>query len=112
MPNLIRVSLIEASPNKAGTAYVAAKNYLQDDRAPYICKTDDYGKTWKTIVNGIRSDDYVHAIREDTKRPGLLYAGTEHGIYISFDDGANWQSLSLNLPDTQVSDIVVRITIS
>ena len=108
MPNLIRISLIEASPNKAGTAYVAAKNYLQDDRAPYIYKTDDYGKTWKTIVNGIRKDDYVHAVREDTKRPGLLYAGTEHGIYISFDDGANWQSLSLNLPDTQVSDIVVQ----
>jgi photosystem II stability/assembly factor-like uncharacterized protein len=108
MPNLIRVSLIEASPNKAGTAYVAAKNYLQDDRAPYLYKTDDYGKTWKTIVNGIRKDDYVHAVREDTKRPGLLYAGTEHGIYISVDDGANWQSLSLNLPDTQVSDIVVQ----
>lgn len=108
MPNLGRVSLIEASPNKAGTAYVAAKNYLQDDRAPYIYKTDDYGKTWKTIVNGIAKDDYVHAVREDTKRPGLLYAGTEHGIYISFDDGANWQSLSLNLPDTQVSDIVVQ----
>jgi photosystem II stability/assembly factor-like uncharacterized protein len=108
MPNLIRVSLIEASPNKAGTAYVAAKNYLQDDRAPYLYKTDDYGKSWKTIVNGIRNYDYVHAVREDTKRPGLLYAGTEHGIYISFDDGANWQSLSLNLPDTQVSDIVVQ----
>jgi photosystem II stability/assembly factor-like uncharacterized protein len=108
MPSLIRVSLIEASPNKAGTAYVAAKNYLQDDRAPYLYKTDDYGKTWKTIVNGIRNYDYVHAVREDTKRPGLLYAGTEHGIYISFDDGANWQSLSLNLPDTQVSDIVVQ----
>jgi photosystem II stability/assembly factor-like uncharacterized protein len=108
MPNLIRVSLIEASPNKAGTAYVAAKNYLQDDRAPYIYKTDDYGKTWKTIVNGIAKDDYVHAVREDTKRPGLLYAGTEHGIYISYDDGANWQSLSLNLPDTQVSDIAVQ----
>jgi photosystem II stability/assembly factor-like uncharacterized protein len=108
MPNLARVSIVEASPNKAGTAYVAAKNYLQDDRAPYLYKTDDYGKTWKTIVNGIRKDDYVHAVREDTKRAGLLYAGTEHGIYISFDDGANWQSLSLNLPDTQVSDIVVQ----
>jgi len=108
MPNLIRVSLIEASPNKAGTAYVAAKNYLQDDRAPYIYKTDDYGKSWKKTVHGIRGDDYVHAVREDTKRPGLLYAGTEHGIYISFDDGENWQSLSLNLPDTQVSDILVQ----
>src|SRR4029077_8480882 len=107
MPNLARVSLIEASPTKAGTAYVSAKNHLQDDRAPYIYRTDDYGKTWKTIINGIRGDDYVHAVREDTKRPGLLYAGAEHGIYISFDDGDHWQSLSLNLPDTQVSDIEV-----
>jgi len=74
MPSLARVSLIEASPTKAGTAYVAVKNYLQDDRAPYLYKTDDYGKTWKTIINGIRKDDYVHAVREDTKRPGLLYA--------------------------------------
>jgi photosystem II stability/assembly factor-like uncharacterized protein len=110
IPDLSRVSLIEASPykNKSGTAYVAVKNYLQDDRAPYIYKTSDYGKTWKKIINGIRGDDYVHAVREDTKRPGLLYAGTEHGIYISFDDGDNWQSLSLNLPDTQVSDIAVE----
>lgn len=107
MPDLARVSLIDASPNKAGAAYVAAKNYLQDDRAPYAFKTDDYGKTWKKIVMGIRGDDYVHAVREDTKRPGLLYAGTEHGIYVSFDDGDHWQSLSLNLPDTQVSDIEV-----
>ena len=107
MPSFARVSLIEASPNRAGTAYLAVKNYLQDDRAPYIWKTDDYGKTWKKIVDGIRGDDYVHAVREDTKRPGLLYAGTEHGIYISFDDGGHWQSLSLNLPDTQVSDIAV-----
>jgi photosystem II stability/assembly factor-like uncharacterized protein len=108
MPDLIRVSLIEASPNKAGTAYVAAENYLQDDRAPYIYKTDDYGSTWKKIINGIQISDYVHAVREDPKRAGLLYAGTEHGVYISFDDGESWQSLSLNLPDTQVSDIEVE----
>jgi photosystem II stability/assembly factor-like uncharacterized protein len=108
MPELIRISLIEASPNKAGTAYVAAKNYLQDDRAPYIYKTDDFGKSWTKIIGGIRGDDYVHAVREDSARAGLLYAGTEHGIYVSFDDGQKWQSLSLNLPDTQVSDIVVQ----
>jgi len=107
MPNLIRVSLIDASPHKPGAAYVAAKNYLQDDRAPYIWKTDDYGKTWKKIVGGIAPDDFVHAVREDLKRPGLLYAGTEHGFYVSFDDGDHWQSLSLNLPDTQVSDIAL-----
>jgi len=107
-PELARVSIIDASPHKAGAAYVAVKNYLQDDRKPYIFKTDDYGKSWKKIVNGIRADDYVHAVREDPKRPGLLYAGAEHGIYVSFDDGERWQSLSLNLPDTQVSDIVVE----
>jgi photosystem II stability/assembly factor-like uncharacterized protein len=108
LPDLSRVSLIEASPHKPGAAYIAAKNYLQEDRAPYIFRTDDYGKTWTKIVNGISAGDYVHAVREDIKRQGLLYAGTEHGIYISFDDGEHWQSLSLNLPDTQVSDIAVE----
>src|SRR5437879_2508104 len=107
-PDLARVSVIDASPHKAGTAYVAIKNYLQDDRKPYIFKTDDYGKSWKKIVTGIKDNDYVHAVREDVKRPGLLYAGSEHGIYVSFDDGEQWQSLALNLPDTQVSDIVVE----
>ncbi len=108
MPDLGRVSLIDSSPHKAGAAYVAVKNYLQEDRAPYIFRTEDYGKTWMKIVNGIKSGDYVHAVREDTKRQGLLYAGTEHGIYVSFDNGDHWQSLSLNLPDTQVSDIMVE----
>ncbi len=108
VPALSRVSLIDASPHKAGTAYVAVKNYLQDDRTPYIFRTDDFGRTWTKIVGGIRADDYVHAVREDPKRPGLLYAGTEHGIYVSFDDGERWQSLLLNLPDTQVSDLVVE----
>src|SRR5438067_769177 len=108
MPDLARVSLIDASPHRAGTAYVAVKNYLQEDRAPYIFRTDEFGKTWMKIVSGIKAGDYVHAVREDTQRPGLLYAGTEHGIYVSFDHGDNWQSLSLNLPDMQVSDIVVE----
>ena len=108
LPELARISLIDASPHKAGTAYVAVKNYLQEDRAPYIFRTDDYGKSWTKLVNGIKAGDYVHAVREDPKRPGLLYAGTEHGIYVSFDNGDHWQSLSLNLPDTQVSDIVVE----
>jgi photosystem II stability/assembly factor-like uncharacterized protein len=108
LPALARVSLIDASPHRPGTAYVAAKNYLQEDRAPYIFRTDDYGTTWTKIVNGIKAGDYVHAVREDSKRQGLLYAGTEHGIYISFDNGNFWQSLSLNLPDTQVSDIAVE----
>jgi photosystem II stability/assembly factor-like uncharacterized protein len=108
LPRLIRISIIDASTHDPATAYVCAKNYLLDDRAPYIYKTHDYGKTWTKIVRGIRSDDYVHSVREDPIRPGLLYAGTEHGVWVSFDDGENWQSLSLNLPDCQVSDLVVE----
>lgn len=108
LPDFIRVSLIEASPSKPGTAYLAAKNYQADDRKPYAYRTDDYGATWTKIVNGIPEDDYVQAIREDPKRPGLLFAGTEHGIYISFDNGAQWQSLRLNLPDTQVPDLLIE----
>lgn len=102
-----RVATIEASHFKPGTAYVAAVRYQMDDRAPYSWKTDDYGKTWKKIVTGIGADDYVHAIREDLVRPGLLYAGTEHGVYVSFDDGDSWESLQFNLPDVQVADIAV-----
>lgn len=107
MPKDTRVSIIDESPHQPGTAYVAAKRYQMDDRAPYIWKTKDYGKTWIKIVNGIRSDDYVHSVREDIKVPGLLYAGTEHGIWVSYDDGANWQSLRFNMPDTQVADLIV-----
>jgi photosystem II stability/assembly factor-like uncharacterized protein len=102
-----RVATIEASHYKPGTAYVAAIRYQMDDRAPYIWKTDDYGKSWKKIVTGIAADDYVHAIREDLVRPGLLYAGTEHGVYVSYNDGDSWESLRLNLPDVQVADLVV-----
>ncbi|HML15662.1 MAG TPA: hypothetical protein VK419_01500, partial [Bryobacteraceae bacterium] len=108
MPDLIRISLIDASPNKPGTAYLAAKNYQADDRRPYAYRTDDYGATWTKIVNGIPDDDYVHVVREDPKRPGLLFAGTEHGIYVSFDNGGEWQSLRLNLPDTQVPDLLIQ----
>jgi len=108
MPDFGRVSLIDASPHNPAAAYVAVKNYQSDDRKPYIFKTADYGKTWTKIVNGIPDDDFVHAVREDPGRAGLLFAGTEHGIYVSFDDGAQWQSIALNLPDTQVSDIVIE----
>jgi photosystem II stability/assembly factor-like uncharacterized protein len=94
-PNLARVSLIDTSPLKAGTAYVAAQNYQQDDRKPYAWRTDDYGKTWTKITNGIGADDYLHVVREDIKRPGLLFAGAEHGLYVSFNDGANWMRFPL-----------------
>jgi len=107
MPHLGRVSLIEASPLAAGTAYVAVKRYLQDDRKPYIFRTRDWGATWASIVGGLPAGDFVHAVRADPVRPGLLYAGTEHGFYVSFNDGDQWQPLSLNMPDQQVSDIAV-----
>lgn len=102
-----RVSIIEASHFKAGTAYLAAKRYQMDDRQPYTWKTNDYGKTWKKMTTGIPAGDYVHTIREDITKQGILYAGTEHGVYVSFNDGDNWQPMQLNLPNTQVSDLVV-----
>jgi hypothetical protein len=108
MPKHTRVSIIEASPHKPGTAYIAAKRYQMNDREPYIWKTDDYGATWKKIVKGILPGNYVHAVREDVVRPGLLFAGTEYGVVVSFDNGENWQSLQLNLPVTQVADMVVK----
>jgi photosystem II stability/assembly factor-like uncharacterized protein len=107
LPPFSRISLIDASPHKPGTAYLSAKRYQLDDRAPYAWRTDDYGKSWTKIVNGIRADAYVHAVREDPKRAGLLYAGTEHGPYVSFDNGSSWRYLGLNLPDVQVPDLQV-----
>jgi photosystem II stability/assembly factor-like uncharacterized protein len=107
-PPFVRINTIEASPTTAGKAYVAGIRYLVDnDRRPYVWRTTDYGATWTRIVNGIADDHFVRAVREDPKRPGLLYAGTEHTVYVSWDDGANWQRLTQNLPDAQVSDLRV-----
>jgi photosystem II stability/assembly factor-like uncharacterized protein len=103
-----RISLVEASPFRPGTAYVAANRYQQDDFKPYVYRTDDFGVTWTKIVNGVAPNDFARAIREDIKVEKLLYLGTEHGVYVSFDDGANWQSLRQNLPDTPVHDIAVE----
>jgi photosystem II stability/assembly factor-like uncharacterized protein len=108
MPEWATVSMIEASPTDAGTAYVAVERHKMDDFAPYIFKTSDFGKTWTSLVNGIPKDDYVHAVRVDPKRKGLLYAGTERGVYVSFDDGANWQPLQLNLPMAPIYDLIVK----
>jgi photosystem II stability/assembly factor-like uncharacterized protein len=103
-----RISLVEASPFRASTAYVAANRYQQDDFTPYVFRTDDYGETWTAITNGVAPKDFARAIREDVKQPKLLYLGTEHGVYVSFDDGAKWESLRQNLPDTPVHDIAVE----
>ena len=108
MPEWSRISLIDPSPFEAGTAYVAVDRHENDDMKPYIYKTADYGKTWTKITNGIPDHDFVRAVREDPKRRGLLYAGTESGIYISFDDGASWKPFRLNLPTTPVHDLVVK----
>ena len=102
------ISLIAASPHAAGAAYVAIDRHKLDDYRPYIFRTSDYGKSWSKITTGIPDTAYVHAVREDPKRKGLLYAGTETGIYVSFDDGARWQSLKLNLPQTPIHDLVVK----
>ena len=108
LPAFARVSLIEASPHKAGTAYLAANRYQKADRAPYVFRTDDYGATWMPIVGGLPGDDFARVIREDTVRAGLLYLGTEQGLYISYDNGGAWQSLRLNLPVTPIHGIVVQ----
>lgn len=108
MPEWGTVSMIEASRTDAGTAYVAIERHKMDDFTPYILKTSDFGKTWTSIVNGIPKDVYVHAVRIDPKGKGLLYAGTERGVYVSFNDGASWQPLQMNLPIAPVNDLIVK----
>ncbi|NDQ58279.1 MAG: glycosyl hydrolase [Acidipila sp.] len=108
MPEWGRVSSIEPSSFDAGTAYVAVDHHQVDDFRPWIFKTSDFGKSWSKLGNGIPETTYVRVVREDPSRKGLLYAGTETGIYISFDDGAHWQPLQLNLPTTPIHDLVVK----
>jgi photosystem II stability/assembly factor-like uncharacterized protein len=108
LPEFTRISLIEASPHDPGTAYLAGNRYQRGDRSPYVYKTSDFGQSWTKIVNGIPTDDFPRAIREDKKRKGLLFLGTETGIYVSVDDGGHWQSLRLELPVTPVHGIEVK----
>ncbi len=108
LPEFTRISFIEASPHDPGSAYVAGNRYQRADRTPYVYKTADYGKTWTRIVNGLPSNDFAHTIREDKQRKGLLFLGTENGIYVSLDDGGVWQSLRLELPVTPVHGIEVK----
>ncbi|MFC1575717.1 hypothetical protein ACFL5A_03620 [Gemmatimonadota bacterium] len=108
-PDFVRINTIEASPTTPGKAYVAGIRYLVDnDRQPYVWRTEDYGQSWTKIVSGIGENDFVRAVREDPRRPGLLYAGSETTVYVSWNDGAAWQPLTLNLPSVQVSDLVVE----
>lgn len=108
MPEWSQINSIEASPNDPATAYVAATMYKHDDNRPYLYRTSDYGKTWKKIVNGIPETTFTRVIREDPNKRGLLYAGTETGIYISFDNGERWQSMQFNLPITPITDLAVH----
>jgi len=103
-----RISIIEPSRYAAGTAYVAANRYALGDKTPILYKTTDYGKTWTKIVNGIKGDHFARTIREDPVRRGLLFAGTERGVYVSFDDGQNWQWLQKNLPFVPVHDLTIK----
>jgi hypothetical protein len=108
LPEWAQINSIEASPHDAATAYFAATLYKADDFNPYLYKTSDYGKTWKKIVSGIPSNAFTRVIREDPHRRGLLYAGTETGMYVSFNDGESWQSLQLNLPVVPITDLAIH----
>lgn len=102
------VSMIDASHFHTGTAYFAAHRYRLDDKTPLAFRTHNGGKTWTRINRGFAPSDFLWSIREDPVRPGLLYAATQHGVYVSFNDGDTWQSLRTNLPDTSVQDITVK----
>ncbi|MEX2046261.1 MAG: glycosyl hydrolase [Chloroflexota bacterium] len=102
------MSIIDASPHDAGTAYLAANRYKQDDFRPYLFKTKDYGRTWTKITAGIADDDFTRVIRADPAKRGLLYAGTETGVYVSFNDGARWNRLGGNLPVVPIHDLVIK----
>ncbi len=108
LPEWTTITAIDVSPHRRGTVYVSGEAHRVSDRTPYLYKTTDYGSTWQRITNGIRENDYSWVIREDPVRPGLLYAGTETGAYVSFDAGDSWQSLQRNLPPVMVMHMVVK----
>ena len=108
LPEWALVSIIEPSPHDPGTAYVAATRYKLDDTAPYLLKTSDFGQSWTGITDGIPEHEFTRVIREDPHRRGLLYAGTETGLYVSFDDGLHWEALRGNFPVVPVHDLVIK----
>ncbi|RUA08178.1 MAG: glycosyl hydrolase [Flavobacteriia bacterium] len=108
MPEWMMINCIEVDPFVKGGAYVVGTKYKSGDYKPYIYKTDNYGKSWKLIVNNIDSEDFTRVLRADPKRKGLLFAGTENGMYISFDDGNFWQKFKLNLPVVPVTDLTIK----
>ncbi|MEA2530057.1 MAG: hypothetical protein QOG89_1701 [Thermomicrobiales bacterium] len=108
LPEWALISIAEVSPHEEGCAYVAATRYKHDDTRPYLYKTTDHGATWTKITNGIPDDEFTRVIREDPNRRGLLYAGTETGLYVSFDDGGHWRRLGGNLPVVPIHDLVIK----
>lgn len=108
LPKFSRIHEIDVSPHTPGKAYLAAVRYRSQDVKPYLYRTDDYGRSWTKITSGIPDGAYPRTVREDLKRPGLLYAGTETGVLVSFNDGLSWQSLQLNLPAVQVPGLVLN----
>jgi photosystem II stability/assembly factor-like uncharacterized protein len=108
LPEWSMISIVEASHHDPGTAYLAVDRHKLDDFRPFIYRTRDYGKSWTLIANGIPEGSYVRAVREDPKRKGLLFAGTETGVYFSLDDGLNWQPLKLNLPTVPIHDLNIH----
>lgn len=108
LPEWSMISIIEQSPHDPATVYVAATRYKLDDYQPYLYKTSNYGKTWVKITKGIPDNDFTRVIREDPNRRGLLYAGTETGLYISFDDGASWEKFQINLPVSPIHDMLIK----
>ena len=108
MPEWMMINSIDADPFNEGGAYVAGTLYKTGDYRPYLYKTEDYGKTWKRIDHGIARDHFTRVVRADPKRKGLLYAGTETGMYISFNDGNTWQPFQLNLPIVPITDLVIK----
>jgi photosystem II stability/assembly factor-like uncharacterized protein len=108
LPEWALISVIDLSRHDAGTAYLAATRYKHDDTQPYLFKTTDFGSSWQKIVAGIPSDDFTRVIRQDPVQPNLLFAGTETGIYVSFDDGGQWQRLGGNLPAVPIHDLIIK----
>ena len=108
MPEWSRVSQVDASPHDPGTAWLAVNRYQLDDYRPYVYVTTDFGATWRLAVAGLPADSFVRVVREDPKRRGLLFAGTETGVHVSFDAGVSWRPLQRNLPAVPVTDLVVK----
>ncbi|MBL6607635.1 MAG: glycosyl hydrolase [Flavobacteriaceae bacterium] len=107
-PQWMMVNSIEPSRHEPGTCYVAGTRYKLGDYTPYLYKTSDYGNSWQRITKGIESEHFTRVLREDLTQRGLLYAGTEAGMYVSFDDGAQWQKFQLNLPQVPITDLTLK----